>query len=253
MLEYLLMEIKQSEQEFFFQKIKKCNDQPLLQQDATFLVKQIADFAGKFHFRQVRLGLANESDEQTLLPMIRLAYGWRYGGGSQLNISQFPALCNGTNQQILVAKLQGSGNQELILATCCLARAPSMSALSELELVRFYRFTNGSSWQQYFMKQQCEHVYELKRFAFHPLFELGQYHNLQKKITLSLRELILHLLEPSSWVGLTARANVKKFLLKAGWQLVPIEDLALQQSAEINFLIKLLPRYFQNFYAYRLR
>lgn len=247
------MEIKQGEQEFFFRKIKKCHDQPILQQDATFLVKQVADFSGKLHFRQVRLGLASASDERTLLPMIRLAYGWRYGGGSELDMRQFPALCTGANQQILVAKLKGLSNQELILATCTLARASSLSSLHELELGRFYRFTDGSSWQQYFSKQQVEQAYELKRLAFHPLFELGRYRVLQKKITLALKEVVLRSLEPSAWVGLTARANVKKFFLKVGWQLEPIENLALQQSDELDFLIKLLPRYFRDFYAYRLR
>lgn len=247
------MEIDKSWQEFFFRKISKCNNQPILQQDASFLVQQIADFGGKLHFRQVRLGLADKGDEQTLLPMIRLAYGWRYGGDSQLAITQFPALCIKPHQQILVAKLKGPSNQELILATCCLARAASLLTLNTLELVRWYRFTSGISWQKYFQAQKCQHVYELKRLAFHPLFELGRYGSLQKKITRSLRAVVLNMVEPASWVGFTARANVKKFLLKADWQLEPIDNLALERSDEVNLLIQLLPRYWQNFYAYRLR
>ena len=46
---------------------------------------------------------------------------------------------------------------------------------------------------------------------------------------------------------------MKKFLLKADWQLEPIDNLALERSDEVNLLIQLLPRYWQNFYAYRLR
>ncbi len=243
------MQLPASEVNYFLQKIARCtNHSPTMLAWANELVSELTSFAGLPHYRQVRLGLANSSDQEKLAKLIKLAFAWRYGGDGQQVAEKFAALSFQPHCQTLVAKLYAPhARQVLLLATCRLTRAHQ---LRDLELVTYYRFNDGNSWQRYLADKVA---YELSHLAFHPLFELGRYRALQFKLTRELLHLCLGLAsEPQAWVGLTARHNVAKFLTKASCQLAPIANLTLQPQVAKSTLATLLPRYLIDFYAYQL-
>ena len=71
---------------------------------ANELVSELTSFAGLPHYRQVRLGLANSSDQEKLAKLIKLAFAWRYGGDGQQVAEKFAALSFQPHCQTLVAK-----------------------------------------------------------------------------------------------------------------------------------------------------
>jgi hypothetical protein len=226
----------------FLDKIAQRGKNEALDQLAQEFLTELQQFQGILSPKHVRIGLATQKDYLQIEKLVRLAYFWRYSDQTGAKLGDLKATTDTPNTKTLVAKLVHH-NQELILATFRLVKG-------ELELYQFFSFENGESWSNY-LKDTTP--YEVERLAFHPLFELGPFRELQVRIIQDMQVVVQSLMtETNAWLGATIRSNVKRFLDFAQIKTEAIPGLKFAQNETTAWYLKLVPHYFKDFYAYHV-
>lgn len=229
----------------YLNKIEKLSQDANLVEITRELLKDGQPFFEHLDVKKIKLSLAQPQDFSVVEKIVQVAYNWRYSNGAKASADSFQEIKDAPNTQTLVAKIK-LNNKELILGTARLVQGDN------LEIFSFFTLPKNCLWPH----QEKDLIpYEVERLAFHPLLDLENDLSLKTQILQKMFHFLQSLIKKplQSWLGVTMRSNVERFVSAAGISNQLIPNTKFVHNKMTKEFMKIHPRYFTEIAAYEIK